>query len=99
MNDYEKVINKADKLTEDFDALKAKFDKVLFYLEDDDKTNTKGLISRLAAVEGQLGEMITKNQIDKGRKSVYFVIGGAIIWLISNFDKVVKLFTSIEIKG
>lgn len=98
MSDYEKVINKADKLSEDFDALKAKFDKVLFYLEDDAKTNTKGLISRLAAVEHQLGEMITKSQIDKGKKSVYFVIGGALIWLISNFDKVVKLFTSIEVK-
>ena len=99
MSDYNEIIKKADKLTDDFDALKAKFDKVLFYLEDDDKTNTKGLISRLSKVENQLNEMVTKNQIDKGKKSVYFVIGGGLIWLISNFDKVVKLFTSIEIKG
>ena len=99
MSDYEKIINKADKLDEDFDALKAKFDKVLFYLEDDNKTNTKGLISRLAAVESQLSDMVTKSQIDKGKKSVYYVLGGAVIWLIANFDKVIKFFSSIEVKG
>lgn len=99
MSDYEKVIEKADKLTDDFDALKAKFDKVLFYLEDDDKTNTKGFISRLTKVENQLNEMVTKSQIDKGKKSVYYVLGGAVIWLIANFDKVIKFFGSIEIKA
>ena len=79
MSDYNEIIKKADKLTDDFDALKAKFDKVLFYLEDDDKTNTKGLISRLSKVENQLNEMVTKSQIDKGKKSVYYVLGGAVI--------------------
>ena len=99
MSDYNEIIKKADKLTDDFDALKAKFDKVLFYLEDDDKTNTKGLISRLSKVENQLNEMVTKSQIDKGKKSVYYVLGGAVIWLIANFDKVIKFFGSIEIKA
>lgn len=99
MSDYNEVIKKADRLTDDFEALKAKFDKVLFYLEDDDKTNTKGLISRLATVETQLNNMITKSQIDKGKKSVYYVLGGAVIWLIANLDKVIKFFSSIEIKA
>lgn len=98
MSDYEKVIRKADQLADEFEALKPKIDKVLFYLEDDPTTNSKGLISRLAEVENRLSDMVTQNKIDKGKKTVYFFIGGAIIWLIANFDKIVKLFSSVQIK-
>lgn len=98
MERFQEVINKADKLANEFDTLKAKFDKMLFYLEDDPTTNTKGLISRLSSVEEKLSSMETKAQIDKGKQGVYFVVGGAILWLILNFDKVISFFNSIQIK-
>ena len=98
MSDFDQVISKADKLNKDFEELKPKIEKMLFYLEDDPATNTKGLISRLTSVEKQLSDMLTETRIDKGKKSTYFFIGGVVIWLISNLDKLVAFFGSVSIK-
>ena len=98
MSDVQKVIDKADKLSEEFELLKTKLDKVIFHLEDDATTGTKGLISRLTAVEKALTDIDTKAQVEKGRRGVYYVSGGALIWIIANFDKVISFFSRIEIK-
>lgn len=98
MSDFDQVISKADKLNKDFEELKPKIEKMLFYLEDDPATNTKGLISRLTSVEKQLADMLTESKIDKGKKSTYFFIGGVVIWIITNFEKVLSFFGSVSIK-
>lgn len=98
MSDFDQVISKADKLNKDFEELKPKIEKMLFYLEDDPATNTKGLISRLTSVEKQLSDMLTESKIDKGKKSTYFFIGGVVIWIITNFEKVLSFFGSVSIK-
>lgn len=98
MSNYQEIINKSDQLNKDFEALKPKIDKMLFYLEDDAATNSKGLISRLTTVEKQLAEMLTENKIDKGKKSTYFFIGGVVIWIITNLEKVLSFFGSVNIK-
>lgn len=98
MSDFDQVISKADKLNKDFEELKPKIEKMLFYLEDDPATNGKGLISRLTSVEKQLADMLTESKIDKGKKSTYFFIGGVVIWIITNFEKVLSFFGSVSIK-
>lgn len=98
MSDFDQVISKADKLNKDFEELKPKIEKMLFYLEDDPATNTKGLISRLTSVEKQLSDMLTESKIDKGKKSTYFFIGAVVIWIITNFEKVLSFFGSVSIK-
>jgi len=98
MSDYKKVIINAEKLNKDFEELKPKIEKMLFYLEDDPATNSKGLISRLTSVEKQLADMLTESKIDKGKKSTYFFIGGVVIWIITNFEKVLSFFGSVNIK-
>ena len=98
MSEYEKVISNANKLNKDFEELKPKIEKMLFYLEDDPATNSKGLISRLSSVEKQLVEMLTESKIDKGKKSTYFFIGGVVIWIITNLEKVLSFFGSVNIK-
>lgn len=99
MSSFEEVIKKTEQLNQDFESIKPKIDKMLFYLEDDATTNTQGLISRLTKVEKRIDELLTENKIDKGKKSTYFFIGGAVIWLISNLDKLINFFSTVTPKN
>lgn len=87
---------KADKLSQDVEQLTKQLDRVLMYMEDDEKTGHRGFVSRLASVELRLDALETIEKISKGKKSVYFFLGSAvvsiIIGIIKSFDSIVKLF-------
>lgn len=83
-----KVIDKADTLSKEFQAVVKKMDRVLFYLEDDDKTGQKGIISRLSDLEEKVRVLNIDKKINAGKMAVYVSIGSALLWLITNFDKI-----------
>jgi len=94
-SEAQKAIEKADRLSAEFDELVKKMDRVLFYLEDDSATGQRGFISRLSALEDRLKDMETLDKINKGKKSVWIFIGGGISAFLINADKIINAVTNL----
>lgn len=68
-----------------------KLDRVLYILENDDKTNRKGLVQEVNDIKLQVQELITKDRIGESKTALLGVIGGALstiaFWIIQYFIK------------
>lgn len=93
--DAEKVMQKADALSKDFERLVKNVDRILFYMEDDPATNKKGLISRFESLEVRVSSMETLDKIKKGKKSVWVLIGSGITAILLNADKLISSITKL----
>ena len=68
--------------------LEKKFDRVLFYLEDDPSTGQKGLVHKLEDIAQRLERMEEREKVARAKVSAYGAIGGAIIlagWKLITF--------------
>lgn len=64
--------------TDEREDIKDKLSRILFILESDPKTNTKGLVERVHAIEVALDALLTREQIYKAKATTWGIIGGAI---------------------
>ena len=66
-----------------------KLDRVLYILENDNKTNRKGLVEEVSEIKKDLDQLITKDKILSGKIAVVGFIGGfgftLISWIFNNF--------------
>ena len=97
MSNYEEVIKKADQLSEEFNLFKSKLEKMLFYLEDDNKTGQKGIISRVSDLEDKVRDLNTDKKVNAGKLAVYVSVGGAILWIIKNFEKITSFIKKLSV--
>lgn len=69
----------------------AALNRVLFLLESDDATKTKGLVETVNDVKKSVEEMQVNSKITKAKNTVYGGVGGAIIagliWVLQEFFK------------
>ena len=59
--------------------LKQGLSRVLFILESDQTTNSKGLVETVRNIEQDIDEIKTQNKVDKARIATYGVFGGAFL--------------------
>lgn len=71
-----------------------KLDRVLYILENDDKTNRKGLVQDVADLKAQVQELVTKNKLNESRNALLGAISGAAFtvafWILQYFIKTKK---------
>ena len=67
------------------DRLDSTVTKILFHLESDPRTNTKGLVEKFGIMEEQIKDLLTRERIYKAKAGVYGIFGGAALWLIKEF--------------
>ena len=63
--------------TEEVKALSRKMDRILFILDNDDDTGSKGLVARLDDLKSQFHDFVAQYNIDKAIKK-----GGDTVWKI-----------------
>lgn len=63
----------------EFETLTSNVERILYILESDSKTNTKGLVELVHNSEHRLNKMELENKQLKSRIGTYGVIGGSII--------------------
>ena len=67
-----------------------KVTKILFHLESDPRTNTKGLVEKFGIMEGQIQDLLTREKVYKAKAGVYGVFGGAILMVVK--ELIFKIF-------
>lgn len=67
-----------EKLNSKYESLDKKVDKILFYLENDNKTNKKGLVQQVTELKTDIDEIKTKERVKIGKVGVISSILGAI---------------------
>lgn len=71
-----------------------KLDRVLYILENDDKTNRKGLVQDVNDLKLQVQELLTKERINESKTALLGAIGGAVFtiafWILQYFIKIKK---------
>ena len=56
--------------------------KILFYLESDSKTNTKGIIESHHDIEKRLRLLELERKMEKVRSGIYGIVGGGMIVVV-----------------
>lgn len=74
--------NKIDELEGKVNDLEKKIDKILFYLESDATTNQKGLVERVSLLAKNVSEIMKREEIFKGKATVWGIVGGALLSII-----------------
>lgn len=73
----------------DFEALTVNVKRILYILESDSRTNTKGLVEIVHDTEKRLNNIEISNKQLKSKVATYGVIGGSIIsflvWIGKHF--------------
>lgn len=67
-----------------------KVTKILFHLESDPRTNTKGLVEKFGIMEGQIQDLLTREKVYKAKAGVYGVFGGAVLMVVK--ELIFKIF-------
>lgn len=72
--------NRLDMAEERMEIVEKKLDKILFYLESDKTTNQKGLVERLSLLQEKVNDLLKREEIYKGKATVWGIVGGAILY-------------------
>lgn len=59
-----------------------KVDKILFYLESDEKTKQEGLVEKVGRIDSELDNLLGREKVYLARFSIIAFLGGAIFQLI-----------------
>lgn len=60
------------------DVLAEKVDKILFYLYNDDKTGTKGIVQQVRDIRIDLDKVIENQKISMAKRAVWNTVFGAV---------------------
>ncbi len=67
------------------DELEHKIERLLFILDSDKKTNTKGLVEKVNTINKSLNELLVREKIYKTKAGTWGavggIIGGGVIWI------------------
>ena len=59
-----------------------KVDKILYYLESDEKTKQEGLVEKVSRIDSELDNLLSREKVYLARFSIIAFLGGAIFQLI-----------------
>lgn len=75
-----------DKINSKLDEVLQENKRILFYLYNDDRTNTKGLVQQVRDIADEVGKIKDKMMISAAKRAVwntvFGAIGGGLLWLI-----------------
>jgi hypothetical protein len=78
--------NRIDGLEEQQIETDKKISRILYYLEDDPLTNTKGLVSRQQETNDKLDGILEREKIYKAKATVWGMVGAALfsgaLWVV-----------------
>lgn len=63
----------------ELDEVKHKVDRILFILESDDATKTKGLVEKVNEMADDLEDLLTRERVYKAKATTWGIVGGAVI--------------------
>lgn len=69
----------------EFQDLTKKVDKILFYLESDEKTKQEGLVEKVSRIDSELENLLTREKVYLAKFSVFAFFGGAafqMFWIV-----------------
>jgi hypothetical protein len=76
--------------------LNEKIDRILFILENDEKTGRKGLVQMVALIRIDLDGLLKREEIaaavHRGKSAIYGGIGALILWIIGTVLKLLFPF-------
>lgn len=72
---------------EDLNTLNKKVDKILFYLESDEKTKQEGLVEKVSRIDNDLEKLLTREKIYLARFSLLAFLGGFFFQVLWGFIK------------
>jgi hypothetical protein len=71
--------------------LSKKLDRVLYILDNDEKTGRKGLVSSVYEIRNELDDVLEANRtaeaVKKGQMAIYGAIGAFCLWLLGILAK------------
>lgn len=62
--------------------LDEKVTKILFHLESDPRTNTKGLVEKFGIMEAQISDLLTREKVYKAKATAWGAVGGFILIIL-----------------
>jgi hypothetical protein len=78
--------NRLDGLEEQQRQTDQKINRILYYLEDDPLTNTKGLVSRQQETNDKLDGILEREKVYKAKATVWGMVGAALfsgaLWFV-----------------
>jgi len=77
----------------EFQDLTKKVDKILFYLESDEKTKQEGLVEKVSRIDTELENLLTREKVYLAKFSAIAFVGGAAFQICYLFLQ--KLFTKL----
>lgn len=82
--EVKQLTNRFDEMTDEMTEIKSDIKHILFLLQDDVHTNSKGLVSRVNNISSEVYKLRNFNRQLKG---VLGVMGALIMMIIGNFVK------------
>ena len=75
---------------QEYQTVNQKLDRVLYILENDDKTNRKGLVEDVAEMKKTLEELMFKQKMFAAKVAFLGIIGGFLFSvLVWSYDKII----------
>lgn len=68
---------------QDRQTISQKLDRVLYILENDDKTNRKGLVEEVADIKFQVSELLNREKVYNAKATLLGVFGASLFTVIS----------------
>jgi hypothetical protein len=72
---------------QEFQELTKKVDKILFYLESDERTKQEGLVEKVSRIDSDLEKLLTREKVYLAKFSALAFLGGAIFQVTWFFIK------------
>lgn len=66
----------------EIEEITKKVDKILYYLESDDKTHQEGLVEKVSRIDSELKNLLSREKVYLARFSIIAFLAGAIFQLI-----------------
>ena len=75
----QKEKNRIDLLEEKVSDMEKNLERVLFYIENDPKTNQPGIVEKLDILNESVRNLIKREEIYKGKATVWGIVG-SVVW-------------------
>lgn len=91
IKNQEEILRHIGNLTGEFSVMKNDIDRALSYLENNDKTNQKGIVEQVEINANDIQEIKTDRKVTKGKIAMTIIIftsiGTAVSWILGIFDR------------
>lgn len=95
MDENNKQDRRLDAHDERLDRIERKVDQLLFYLQSDEATGRQGMYAELRSMDERLSRVESAMNASMAKKSVWALVGGAIVTLIVSLDSIVSFIKTL----